>query len=498
MSKSFDLEYAKDLINRPSLEEAKNYCKTWLEAEPQSLEALNVSGLLSVKQQNFKQALDFFNKAILLNPSEPTLHNNIANVYIALGNIEKAKQHLNEVLRFDQRRPEAYNNLGRLYFKQNLISDAIPLFEKALRLNPDYWEAHYNLAHSFIKHNQFNRAAEHYHAVIQLVPNHPTAHFNLGLAHLEDQNYAAAEEHLAAAWKLTPDNLEAAKQLGHVFVLLGKTEKAIQTYESILSMDPNLSEIHHNLAILYLRNDEREKATQHFERALVLQPKNETAEHMLKALQGTQTPEKASSQYVTDLFDQYADYYDDHLKNTLHYQVPFLLRSAVGRLLKNNPMAGRLLDLGCGTGLCGVFFRDLAREMIGVDLSPKMIEKAKALVTYEQLLVADFEEYLHQPQLEPFDFIIAGDVLVYLGDLSHLFKAVSAHLTQEGRFAFTTEILNAGTYALQPTGRFAHSRDYLHELAHQNGLMVEWEEPIQPREQAGTPLQGQLMILRLR
>jgi ubiquinone/menaquinone biosynthesis C-methylase UbiE len=39
-----------------------------------------------------------------------------------------------------------------------------------------------------------------------------------------------------------------------------------------------------------------------------------------------------------------------------------------------------ILDLGCGTGLCGAWFTDYSARLVGVDLSPKMIEVAKKKV----------------------------------------------------------------------------------------------------------------------
>jgi hypothetical protein len=59
-------------------------------------------------------------------------------------------------------------------------------------------------------------------------------------------------------------------------------------------------------------------------------------------------------QGVRELFDEYADTFDDELVNGLRYDVPNLLRKQIppGALFK------RCLDLGCGTGLSGVAFRD--------------------------------------------------------------------------------------------------------------------------------------------
>lgn len=489
--------------------EAKAYCEQWLQDFPNSFEALHFCGLISAKLKDMVKALDYFTRAILLNPSNVSCHNNLSNVYLSLDDTEKALQHLHQALRLDPLHPEAYNNLGRLLYKQGRISDAIPHFQKALRMEPDYWEAHYNLAHSLASQNQMSAAATHYREVLRLMPEHNIAHFNLGLACLSEDNFTEAEKHLRKALELSPNNLEAAKQLGFVSVTLGKIPEAIQAFNQSLAISPDLAEVHHNLAVLHLRNQAHAPALFHFEEALRLEPTNDTAKHMVTALNGASTPSAAPIQYVAQLFDQYADYYDEHVKHKLKYAVPGLLRNAVGLSVakQSNPKVGRVLDIGCGTGLCGIFFRDLALELIGIDLSKNMIEKAKALNTYEKLLAMDLNDYLAQTNLEPFDLVIAGDVFVYTGDLETIFKKIKNILHPNGRFAFTTEYIEenhlmmrinnetSSGFCLQTSGRYAHTRSYIQRLANQFGFTIELEESIVPREHEGEPIRGYLYVL---
>lgn len=466
----------------------------------ESFETLQLNGFEAIKQKDFERALAIFKQALLLDPTSVSLHNNLSNVFVALKNTEEALKHLYEAIRLQPQHAESYNNLGRLYYKQARIPEALPHFEKALRLDPNYWEAHYNLAHSLSVLNQLDSAAAHYQEVIRIVPEHPIAHFNVGLIYVENENYPLAELHLSKTVQRDPHNIEALRQLGQIYVQLGRTEEAMHTYQQALNLNPSLGDVHHNLAILYLRQPDRAKALIHFTEALKVDPTNDTAKHMVMALSVSDTsesPTTAPPAYIRQLFDQYAEYYDEHLKTKLKYNAPVLLRNAVGQCLENNYTVGRVLDLGCGTGLCGIYFRDLALELMGVDLSPQMIEKAKALGAYEKLVVADFNDYLTRPDLEPFKLMIACDVLVYIGDLEILFKNINRILLPGGLFAFTTERLEEDThrYRLQHTGRFAHSSAYVHELAERNQLSITCEENIILREQEGTPIRGQIWVM---
>ena len=56
------------------------------------------------------------------------------------------------------------------------------------------------------------------------------------------------------------------------------------------------------------------------------------------------------------------------------------MRAISGALLDGAlPSASRprILDAGCGTGLCGPLLRPLAARLVGVDLSEKMVELAR-------------------------------------------------------------------------------------------------------------------------
>lgn len=538
------------LIHDNKLEEAKALCQSLFTDDISAVELLQSAGLLYARLRDFETAAKFFEKALTNNPKHVEQHINLGNIYLSMGELEKAKQHLYEALKIDPHHAEGYNNLGRLFYLQNLFDEAIPYFEKALRLNPDYWEAHYNLAHGMAQKNKFKSAAVHYKEVLRLIPYHPVANFNLGLIYFEEGNYEEALKYLQNSLNTTTANGDKAAGFGntnnikninkasntasnshtenaantasiekiddneaplyyiaHAHLALGHIKEATDFFEKALqsSKTENRGENHHNLAVLYLRQDNQPKALHHFEQALQYQPTNDTAKHMVMALKGSQSEAEAPKQYIADLFDQYADYYDAHVKEKLQYNVPGLLRNAVGRCISTHNPAGRVLDLGCGTGLCGLYFRDLANDLIGVDISPKMAEKAKELGAYETIEIADIQDYLNRfndptnVKLERFDLIIAGDVLVYIGNLDTVFQEVAKALVPKGRFAFTTENTSSKDYKdyfLNPTGRYAHSIEYIRRLAAMNEFKIELEETIVPREHEGKPIDGRLFVLQ--
>src|ERR1700719_5185416 len=85
--------------------------------------------------------------------------------------------------------------------------------------------------------------------------------------------------------------------------------------------------------------------------------------------------------YVRALFDQYAPRFETALVDDLGYRGPALLFKAVlaTRLAVKKPaFFKRAIDLGCGTGLAATAFAREVDHFIGIDLSPRMIEKARS------------------------------------------------------------------------------------------------------------------------
>lgn len=478
-------------------------------------------------------------------------HLNESNIALAQKNVDLAKQHIHQALRINPNYAEGYNNLGRIYYKEGDFKQAIFYLQKAIRLEPKLIQAHYNLAHSFSQLNQFDRATWHYQEVLRLsekegvLQSQAGAHLNLGLIFF-GSDYEKVIVHLTQALELDSSLFNESTYLyfAEAYLAIGDALSAKKIYETALKIYPDSHTLVHNLAILYLNENNKAKALMNFKHALAQSPNNKTAAYLVQALNpepknAENGPKQAPVEYVRNLFDQYAEYYNQHVQNMLEYRLPFLLRDALGHYLNNKLYAGRVLDLGCGTGLCGIYFRDLALELTGVDISDKMIAQAQLLQGYDQLEVSEIEEYLSKKILErdelqnrnpnqnsggsenseedsKWDLIIAGDVLVYFGNLASIFEKIKMNLKTKGHFIFSIETLleddlkknnmesnmennnignNINDFVLDATGRFKHHPNYIHALANKLGMKVLLEEDVIPRKNNNVDVQGKIFIL---
>ena len=358
------------------------------------------------------------------------------------------------------------------------------------------WESHYKTANRLIQQNNTLKAIYHYEQAFALNPNYLDLQQNLAMSYVMVKQFAKALPLLKLTAKRNPEHAEIQAQLAEVYLELGKYEDAIKYFEKAIQLSPQRSEWHHNLAVLYLREQCKEKALQHFKITLEYQPNNDTARHMVNALTGN-TIENAPTDYVIDLFNQYSQFYDKHVQEKLNYQAPKLLRQVISQYLPTYTKQKQILDLGCGTGLCSIYFRDLAQTLVGVDITMKMLLKAKELNAYDALCCCNILDMLPGEQDNFFDIIIAADVLVYCGDLSKIFALCRNALSDVGLFAFTVERFTGNAFELQATGRFAHSHEYIAGLANQHGFkMIDYKE-IVLRENNSVPIEGGLYLLSL-
>jgi predicted TPR repeat methyltransferase len=236
-----------------------------------------------------------------------------------------------------------------------------------------------------------------------------------------------------------------------------------------------------------------EDAAAAYEQAMALDPSGALGVplHLARCGRGP-SPEAAPEAYIRALFDDYADHFETHLTGPLSYDGPTLLQRGLSRL--GAAHFATVVDLGCGTGLCGARFRATSLHLAGVDLSPRMIEAARAKQIYDRLTIASIEAFLRAEPERSASLVVAADVLVYTGCLAAIFSAVRRVLAPGGYFAFTLQSTPAGSYRVGSDLRYAHGEDYVRKVARGAGLVIRLMEQVPARTEAGTPVPGLVVI----
>jgi predicted TPR repeat methyltransferase len=293
---------------------------------------------------------------------------------------------------------------------------------------------------------------------------------------------------------INPQTAPAAASLGEALLAAGQLATAIAEFQRAVRLDPHFVRARFLVGAAWLAAGEAERALDAFDAVCKDDAPPELAAAIAEA-HAMKSRARSDPRYVRHLFDEFSADYDSRMLGQLGYDAPAILRQLAGMLGVVERGEYAVLDLGCGTGLGGLAFRDLARTLTGVDLSPAMIAKARTRGIYDALEVADLESTL---ALEggALDLIIAADTLVYLGDLGAVFTGAARRLSAGGFFLFTVEKSERADFELGPKRRWRHSENYLRAEAATAGLDIAGLLACHPRSEAGAPVEGYAVALR--
>jgi predicted TPR repeat methyltransferase len=264
-----------------------------------------------------------------------------------------------------------------------------------------------------------------------------------------------------------------------------------------IAHDDQLAMAHELLGKLLYRDSRSTEAATIYRAWLDAIPTDPVAAHLVAATGGAPPPERASDRFVATLFTRAAPDFDAALAN-LGYRAPQLVFESAMQTLGHNSIALNVLDLGCGTGLCGEWLRPLARTLVGVDLSQGMLEQAHKRKCYDELICEELTTYTSDC-LDRFDLITAADVFCYFGDLAAPFASVAALLRPNGCFTFSVEAAETPDASLLlEHGRYAHGADYLKRTLTLAGLVTATMRQDVLRFERGAPVEGLIVSSRLR
>ena len=342
----------------------------------------------------------------------------------------------------------------------------------------------------------FAEAERGYRASLALVPGRASTLINLAAVQLRLARPVDALASADAALAAERDSVDALLHRATALGQLGQPREALATFQRLLAIDPHHAAAWSGCGTVLREAGRLDEAADAFREALRHGGDAELNGFYLASVQAGTAPPSPPSAYVAGLFDHYAEEFDSHLVGQLGYQAH---RQVVDRLVAAQGADARFesaLDLGCGTGLCGPLVRPMVAALTGVDLSARMLEKARALGVYDRLAHADIVEFLAASP-DRFDLVLAADVFIYVGDLARVFALLERAMAR-GVFCFSVEALDddAADVRLLPSLRYAHSRPYLVRLATQHGFEVAAIDRAAVREEQGVPIEGLYLVLR--
>ena len=355
-----------------------------------------------------------------------------------------------------------YNKRGATHSSLGQFDKAISQYEKAISLKPNYAEAYYNLGYSYHKLGQLDKAVRSYKKVVDIKPEYAENHSNKILSviyYFSKGQIPDALDVLEVLIKSSPRDALLFNMIGGCYASLGESDRAIQNYEKALALKPNYA----------------------------------IPKHMVNSLTGNTTKEPPK-EYIKNLFNDYAERFDDSLVEKLQYKLPFIIKEFIIELSNTTSKFKKVIDLGCGTGLAGRSLIEFSDNLTGIDLSENMIKKAKKLDIYDSLIVGDIVEQLELSE-EKYDLFVALDVFIYIGDLTSIFNAVRKRGNKNSCFIFSIETQTDEGYSLLKSSRYGHSDDYILDVS-SDGFKFVNSQSVVLRKEGNNSIDGKVYILR--
>ena len=412
------------------------------------------------------------------------------------GRLDEARRLYEQLLAANPGNASTWHFLGVLHHQIGNSDVAVAHVTKALELDPSYADGWNNLGNIYRETNQYDAALRAYERAVEIVPRHADAWNNIGVMRSGRGEYADAMHAYARAVEMDPKHLAAWQNRGSLAARVEQFDASIAAYRRAIELRPGDTRAYSGLSRALYRAGRTDEAVAVYHEWLAVDPDNAVARHMLAACTGAAAPERASDNFVRDTFDAFAGSFDQVLDG-LGYRAPALIGEFLDRVVSAADVELVIADAGCGTGLCADFLRRRATRLVGVDLSPGMLARARARKAYDELIESELAAWLAGRSGE-FDLIVSADTLCYFGALEQVVAGAASALRPGGRVVFTVERAAADVpdYHLEPTGRYSHAENYVRQMLAAARLESIAVERVVLRRERGHEVQGLLASAR--
>jgi predicted TPR repeat methyltransferase len=412
--------------------------------------------------------------------------------------LEGARTLYQRILQVQPGHADALCLLGTVEHRLGRSDDGLRLIRDAIAQRPDFAGDHVNLGNVLTEIDRLDEALAAYRRAAELAPESADVHNNLGALYRVLGQPEQARRHFDRAIAIDGRHMRAWNNLALLLDAQGDTQAAVSAFLTALELSPDHDQSIFLLGTVYHRSGQVAKAAEVFRQWLARDPHNPVPAHLYAACSGQSAPVRASDAYVEAEFDGFAASFERVLNGRLHYRAPQLVAGLLQTLLSPPAAALDLVDLGCGTGLCGPLVAPWARRLVGVDLSGGMLARARSKGVYAYLVKEELTAFLGKTP-GYWDAAVCADTLCYFGDLRPVMQAAATALRPAAPLVFTVEALpddGADHPVLQPSGRYAHGRAHIDRVVAESGLVLRAARREVLRQEGGADVNGWLVAVQ--
>lgn len=450
-------------------------------------------GALLIGQSRFDEAVQLLEPLACASPDHVDLAINLSVALRRSGRLEQAMETARDAVRLAPANIAACNAVGLAALELGRLDEALAAFETGVRLSP----ANLALAvHRARCLHRLGRSADARDAFERVSQDHPQRVEGWrGLADVQsalgDANAALLGRERALA--LAPHDAQVALEYAVALMQAGDPAASAIRLERHVAVHADDAQAWMWLGRTRLKLGHLPAARLAIEQAWQRDARDPVIGHFHAAVTGA-LPDAVESDYIRRLFDDFADRFEHTLVDRLAYVTPARLAQFVRRHGADG--GDSVLDLGCGTGLLAAELAREGRVIDGVDLSPRMLQHARAKGLYRQLHASELVAFLIDARSE-WELITATDVFIYVANLQPVYDALLPRLAPGGWFAFSLErSADEATQLPAATGRYRHSPERAAAELAAAGFTDIARESIVLRFESDQPVAGELVLAR--
>jgi len=228
---TFEITKDQDWIKR-----AQTACEKALALDEGQAEANACLGLVSKGTGRFEWAVEYYQNAVRLEPTNDDAVRGLASAYAGLGRTSQAEKTYWEAINLRPGYWRGYNLLGAFYIEEGRYAEAAEMFEEVVALAPDSFRGYSNLGGTYVYLGRYADAIAKLERSISIRPT-AAAYSNLATAYFNLRKFGDAAPLYEEALKLDDRDYVVWGNLGASYSYAGKPGcKMTQAYEKALSL----------------------------------------------------------------------------------------------------------------------------------------------------------------------------------------------------------------------------------------------------------------------
>ena len=226
-----------------------------------------INGYKSLFNIDSDHAILFFLGASDYMPNYAPVYNYLGRAYNIINNYKQALDYYIKAIKIDPKYVDVYNNIGNLFFKENNYEKALIYFNKTLDLSPDFYLSYYNKGMVYYEQQNYNQALDNFNKCIKIKPDYARAYYGIGLTYSKKNNFFKSIKYLNHSIQLNNKFIEAHMALGNVNREKNNFSKAIVSYENAILIRQDYAPAYFSIGIIYEKQGNTKKAMKYFLKA---------------------------------------------------------------------------------------------------------------------------------------------------------------------------------------------------------------------------------------